>query len=359
MASNLAQTVLQEIRTDYKNNFDKHEQRPSNYGALDLIRKQSKDPGSLVDADLVQKANEAFGRDIKVTVFDHQDVTLQSVRTCAIQTSGLTSKLIGISKVTYAFGIEMTPMQYYNNAIGYITDFQKQFYAKSLKLADTMDTASINLLEVEKNSFWPADMLAYYGQNGDTFQVANSEKEDLYNLIQSISRTQDFYAAPDILTNPRGMGTVRRLGAQGAGNSVNQAFQFAGYNWYESNRVTNRTVLADGVTATNVESTLYSVQPGSIGLITVADPQAKVGETAGPKEWYTVPNPVAGIPQMGVFYQADCADQSALQAGTGTGWMTQVKKESFQFSVDVYYIAGYNSNKATRYQPITKYEILG
>jgi hypothetical protein len=60
---------------------------------------------------------------------------------------------------------------------------------------------------------------------------------------------------------------------------------------------------------------------------------------------------------LGVFYQADCTDASALQAAT-LAKFTNTKIESWQFSVDVFYLKAYNSDIANKYSGILKAEIL-
>ena len=60
---------------------------------------------------------------------------------------------------------------------------------------------------------------------------------------------------------------------------------------------------------------------------------------------------------VGVFYQADCTDASAIQAA-GMAGLTATKVESWQFSLDVCYMVAYNSNIATRYSPIIGLQVL-
>ena len=60
---------------------------------------------------------------------------------------------------------------------------------------------------------------------------------------------------------------------------------------------------------------------------------------------------------LGVFYQSDCADASAIQAA-GLGNSTRTQVESWEFSVDVFYVRPYVSDPVNRYSPIVKAEIL-
>lgn len=361
MASDLALTVLNDIVKDYdRSNFDKNEYRLSEYGGVELIRKQSDDPTGIVDADLEEKYNRDFRNSMKIPVIDYQGVTIGSARSCAMPTGGLNSKMVSITSSTYAFGFPMVPSQHEENYISYKTTFDKQLLAYSRKMLETLDTETIALLDTNKNQHFPAELLGYWSTESNTFQVPQAEKEDFYNKLQSVFSEMDFGFAPDILTNPRQMADVRRLGAQGAGNSTNQAFQFGGYSWYQSNRVSNRTNIGGTEAAPSgisAESTLFSVQPGSIGWMSRVDPDARAGRsTTKGTEYSTIFNPYLGI-YMGLKYQSECSDQSAVQAA-GMGWATSTVIEGFEFSVDLSMVKAHNSAIATRYNPILKVEII-
>jgi hypothetical protein len=155
---------------------------------------------------------------------------------------------------------------------------------------------------------------------------------------------------PDVTTNHIGMAMVRKIAAQGQGNSVNQGFQLLGYTWYPTNRITN--------SGPTVESTVYAVAPGSVALASRIDPDAKHGNRIHESKYWDRMNnaPYIGM-DLGVFYQGDCTDASAIQASGMTG-NTRTKVESFEFSLDVFYIKPYVSAPATAYSPIFKAEIL-
>jgi len=59
---------------------------------------------------------------------------------------------------------------------------------------------------------------------------------------------------------------------------------------------------------------------------------------------------------MGVFYQQDCADRSAI-GGAATAGNTRSRVEGFEVSTDVMVAFAYNSDIANRYQPNVKFEI--
>jgi hypothetical protein len=349
MPSNLVATVLQDYISQYAGRMDANEQRPSEYGGLNLFKAQTNSPQSILDPEVKANIEKSFNNTVKVPVIDYKDISIGSARTCAIQSNGLTSSLVTLTAVTYAFGIAAYPMQHYENFVSYQTALNKLIDAGLQKLASTIDTACIASLEANKNAYFPQAVLDFYAQVGGAFQVAQADKTDLYNQIAGMMQTADFMGTPDITTNPIGMTNVRRLAAQGEGNSVNQGFQLLGYTWYPTNRVTNG--------AGTIESTLYAVAPGSVAIASRNSPDGKARTRVHEsKYWDIFPNaPYVGM-DLDVFYQADCADASAIQA-SGLTKSTQTKLESWQFSVDVFYLKFYNSDAVNRYNPIFKYEI--
>lgn len=349
MASNLVATVLQEYISSYEGRLDKNEQRPSNYGALELFKKQTNDPTSILDAQVRANIEKSFNVSVRVPVVNYKDITIGNVRSCAIQTEGLTSALVTLTAVTYVWGFVVYPEQHYENYISYQTAINKLMEAGLQKLAATIDTGCVNKLEAVRNQHFPADVVAYYSETGDALRVPQASKNDFYNQLGSILQTMDYSESPQILTNPIGMPMVRRLAAQGAGNEINQQFQFQGLTWEQTNRLAN---------GSGVESTLYAVAPGSVALASRIDPAAKRNARIHDgKYWETFHNaPYIGM-DLGVFYQSDCADASAIQASGMTN-STRTQIESWEFSLDVFYVGPYNSSPSNTYNPILKAEIL-
>jgi len=327
MPSNLVATVIQDYISFYGGRLDRHEQRPSEYGAMNLFNAQTNSPVSILDEKVKQNIEASFSRSVKVPVINYKDVAIGSARTCAMKTDGITSALVD-----------------YQTAINKLIDAGLQ------KLAATIDAACVALLETNKNQYFPQAILDYYAEVGDALQVPQLEKDFFYNNLGSIMATMDYAGTPDIATNHIGMAMVRKIGAQGEGNSVNQGWQLLGYTWYPTNRITNG--------GAPIESTLYAVAPGSVALASRLDPdskhRARIHES---KYWDSFPNaPYIGR-DLGVFYQADCADASALDAAAAAG-LTRTKVESWEFSIDVFYVKPYVSDVANRYSPILKAEIL-
>jgi hypothetical protein len=350
MATNAVATVLQDYVSSYApGGMDANEQRASQYGALELFKKQSKGAGSILTPEIQKAIDSTFNTSVKVPVVNYKDVTIGNTRTCALQADGITTAMVTLTASTYTFGFLGYPMQHYENYVSYQQATAKLIDAGLMKLAATLDTACVNFLETNKNQYFPAEMLLFYPETGDAFRVPQASKNDLYNQIGSIMAQADYSMDADVLTNPLGMSLVRRLAAQGAGNDINQTFQLLGYTWWVSNRVTN---------GAGVEHTLYLVAPGAVAIAFRNSPDGKAKTRIHEsKYWDLFPNaPYIGT-ALDVYYQADCADASAVQA-SGMTKFTQTKVESWQFAVDVFLLKYYNSAPTTTYSPIFKVEVL-
>ncbi len=345
----LVNTLMQPLRTQYAGGLDKNESRPSRYGAYDFFRDDSLNPNGIMDADMIAKIKRSFGNTVTVPVLDAKAVTIGSVRSCTIPDDENVSQLVTLTFATLAFGFTMYPGQYFNNDIKYQQDFSRKLNRYLIQLSSTLDQSSIDTLEAQKNVFWTGTSV-YYAESGDALQVPQAEKNDFYNQLAAIMETMDFYGDIKIVQSTSGSPLNRRLVAQGDANSINENFQMLPYQWYLSNRVSN---------SGGVESTLYSVESGSVGFESRVDPDALAGSRIGDqKEWDVVNVPLPGSRhglEMGSYFNKDCSDASALTSGT-TG-LTRTLKESFEWSADVVFVTAYNSSTATRFNPIVKAEI--
>lgn len=342
----LIDTLMQSIRSEYAGNLDRHEMRQSRYGVYDLFKRQTTSPASILSPDLVEKIKKSFGNTVTVPVMLDDDVAISNVRRCTIQDAENDSALVTLTFATYAFGFTMTPGQHFNNDIGYQADFNHKFRKYLLKFASTLDSACIAKLAADKNIYWPADVTNIYSQSGNALQVAQADRNDLYNQLSAIMETLDFYGEYDVAANTVHKPLVQRLINQGNANDENDAFQFQGYKWAYSNRITN---------GANKESTIYLMPQGSVAIENRNDPDAIMGSSVGDfKRWEEVMVPLVDL-KMGAYYHKDCADRSALHAGA-TG-LTRTLVEGFEWSTDICLVTAYNSSPSTKASPIVKVEV--
>ena len=343
----LVLTLMQPLRTKYQaNGMDKLEIRRSRYGAWDFYQRQSQLSTGVITPEIRTFIKKSMGNTVTIPVLDAEDVVISNVRACTVADSENTSKLVTLTFVTYSFGFTMTPSQHFNNDVSYQADFDRKLEKYLLKFAATLDSASVANLSANKNIYFPADITSYYPVVGNALQITQAQKNDFYNQAGAIANTMDFYGNLNVISSVTGMPMVNRLGAQGAGNGINEQFQLAGYDWSYTNRLTN---------GANVQSTAYLVPDGYVGVENRNDPDAIMKHRVGShKIWDEVQVPIVNM-KMASYYYEDCADKNALHAGTTH--LTRTKVEGFEWSTDVVYVNAYNSNAAGRYSPIVKAEV--
>lgn len=342
----LVETLMQPLRSRYQGGtLDKNVLRRSRYGAWDYFQSQSNNAAGILAADTRASIKRSFGNIVQVPVLDTNEVTIGNVRSCVVQDNENTSKLVTLTFVTYVFGFTMTPAQHYNNDINYQVDFDRKLEKYLLKFATVLDQAAVNTLNINRNQYFPAEITAYYPEVADALQVSHEERLDFYNQMDAILQTMDYYGNVHVLTNPSGMPLINRLGAQGGGNSVNEAFQLNGYEWFTTNRITN---------GPGIRSTAFIMPPGVVATENRNDPDAIAGSRVGThKIWSEVDVPIVNL-RMGAYYYEDCADKSALHAGTAG--LTRTKVEGYEWSTDICFMTPYNPDMEDTYNPIIKVE---
>jgi hypothetical protein len=277
---------------------------------------------------------------------DAEAVVISNVRACTVADSENTSKLVTLTFVTYSFGFTMIPAQHFNNDVSYQADYDRKMEKYLLKFAATLDSAAVSNLSANKNTYFPADITAYYPVVGNALQVTQAQKNDFYNQLEAVHNTMDYYGKIHVIGSTSAMPMVNRLDAQGAGNGTNEQFQLGGYEWHTTNRLTN---------GAGVQATTYSVPEGMVAVENRNDIDAQAkSRTGNGKVWDEVTLPIVNM-KVGSYYYDDCADKSALHAGTAS--LSRTRVEGFEFSTDVVFVNSYNSAAASNYGPILKAEI--
>lgn len=316
----------------------------------------------IFDPETIANIQRSYGNSVVIPVLDAQAVTVDTpyTRTCALVDSENDSALVSLTFASYGWGFSMTPATHYNNDIKYARDWERKMKKYLIQFADLLDSAAIAQLEADKNTFFPADILAYYAVVANALQVPQTEKNDFYNQVESIMATMDYYDTAHIVASTKHMPVIRRDQAQGQGNSQNQQWQWDGtgseptgqrirpFNFWPTNRLPN---------GAGVESSAFIVGAGSVYIGNRNDADSVQGHSIGTQKiWAEEQMPIANM-NMGSYYQQDCGDRAAI-GGAATAGNTRSFVEGFEFSTDIVLASVYNSTPVSQYQPIVKAEIL-
>ena len=336
-------TRLDEYRLDYdKSNLDAWEHKQSNYGVLAAYQKDT--PFTIPGYQELQANRTHELRTVSIPVIDRTTFTTASTRTCSALTHEMTSTYVDPSWTTLKVGFNMTPAEHKNNYITYQQYFNKKMRHMELTLAAALDTLAhtnlnANISQVVAASGNPYPLVA------NALVVPAADNELLYNEIGSIMEQDDFPGTGiNIVSSPRNQALVREYSAQGTSNAENRVFQFGGYDFGYSNRVT--------VAGTD-RDTVFAMPQGSLALLTDTDPDAEMGHSSTDgKEWSITSLPMLGF-DVGLLYQSTCADKSTA---IGTGYEATLS-ESFHFSFDYSFNVAYNVDASTYSSPVHKFRL--
>ncbi len=333
-------TRLDEYRLAYdRSNLDAWEHRLSNYGVLATYQKDT--PVTIPGfQDLVDNRPHQL-RTVSIPVINRATFTTAATRTCDALTREMTSTYVTPTWTTLKVGFNMTPAEHKNNYIKYqdlfnkkMTNMQRDVLAALDTLAHTNMNANISAVIAATNN--PYAVIA------NSLIVPAADNELFFNELGAIMEQDDFPGSDlNVVASPRASALVREYSAQGTSNAENRVFQFGGYEFAYSNRVT--------VAGTD-RDTVFAMPKGSLVFLTDIDPDAEMGHSSTKgHEWSVVNLPLLGF-DVGLLYQSACADKSTA---LGTGYEATLS-ESFHFSFDYSFLTAYNSDNTTYSSPIHK-----
>ena len=339
----IAATRLDEYRLAYdRSNFDAWEHRLSNYGVLATYQKDT--PVTIPGyQELVDNRYNAI-RTVSIPVINRTTFTTAATRTCDALTHEMTSTYSTPSWTTIKVGFNMTPAEHQNNYIKYQDLFNKKMTNMQRDVAAALDTLAHTNMNANIAAVVAADGNPY-ALVANALVVPAADNELFFNELGAIMEQDDFPGTGlNVVASPRASALVREYSSQGTSNAENRVFQFGGYDFAYSNRVT--------VAATD-RDTIFAMPQGSLAFLTWIDPDARMGHSSTDgKEWSVTNLPILGF-DVGLLYQSTCADRSSSSYGGGTG-MEATLSESFHFSFDYSFNVAYNSDNTTYSSPVHK-----
>lgn len=332
----LAATRLDPYRLAYDaSNLDAWEHRMSNYGAFETFMG---DTANLIPGynELTQNRTSPV-RTVSIPVINRKSITSGSVRTCSAQTYELTSTYVTPTWATYQAGINMIPSQYENNYITYQNAFNRKMEDIQRDILEDMDTLAHTHLNTNKAQVNNAANNPYAVVANDMV-VPAADNQLFFNELPTIMAQNDLpQTGMNIVGSPRYQALVREYSAQGTANAENRAFQFGGYNFAYSNRVT---------VAAGDRDSVYAMPKGSLAFLNWIDVDSRKGHSSTDGyEWSTFFLPIVGI-QVGVLYQSTCSNQGVSGTARATG-LEATLSESWSFSFDYSFNSSYNSDATT------------
>lgn len=349
----LEKTIFDNVRLKYPSRLASFENRVVETGLLTAILEMNKSSRSIVDDDLKTKVRKASGlsRPINVPIRSKGNVTLKDARTCEVQCSESDSDMTTIVLKTLVADLCMVPGQYGENSITYEKDFAHKLEEIVEKFRLTLEEDIETALDLNKSQVYKSTIIGdEYALTGGAIQVQNTQRETFFAMLGAINRADDYSASPlKVIANHYVEPIVTQLMNPGNGAATNTLYQFPGKDFRFTNGIEN---------GTGIKGTGYFMPDGAIGLVTDTDIDAKRKHTTTKgTRWFEKVLPGLPFP-VGIKYDSECSDQTALMSNNLTKLMGATKIEHWQISFDYAIVVPYNSDLATKSSPIRKFEFV-
>ena len=326
--------------------LDKWETRAGRWGFLDLFQSQTDDPAGIITEDLVNKAIAAAGSQLQIPVIDYDAGVQVLNQTIPVNISGdpSVSQLVNVNFVHYYFGFRIYPAAHYNNEISMQREFAEQMRKHIFKLGDVLDNAGGAALELAKTQVLRDDLGGRYALVADTVEAPPAEADSFIGDINPLSSGNDFFGPKHVVANGSMESHIRnRLLEKGQFNSEDKHYQFNDKIFHFSNNLAN---------AAGHKATLFSVEAGSVGMLSQYAPDCVMGNTTSKHTWGIEVLPILNMP-IGVYGYEDAVDGSAVN-GAASAQLTATKMEAYGFHKAIAFLTPYNSAPATRPSAVMK-----
>jgi hypothetical protein len=284
-------------------------------------------------------------RAIKYPLIDNHVTTINTgkLATCEASVTEIDTAFGTMTTIFYNWELTMKLADSYTNEVKYLEEFMTKYNSGIRAWADLLDTLVATNVEAVANTYFPAEVTAYWPANiaGDAFLIPQAETSTMYNYMEGVMREMNWDTQSDrydVITSSKHFGRVRDLSEQGQSNDTNTKYQFDPNSPY---MFTPSTKIPLGE-AVDGEAAMIML-PNTFGLWNVNAPDVIANSSTGDgKDWTTITDPMTGW-DIGALYSSKCINAESL--------------ESYQYYTGVSFLSTYNSDPATRFNPFIKAEI--
>lgn len=329
-------TTLLEARAAFdtaaSGGMNAQELRIPSFGAL----KAHMDSASLLMPGF--KANDyrkSTQQPVFIDVFKKQALGTGTVRKCAGQGTGETAKK-PISFLTIEEEFAVSELEMLNNQLSYQDLFNRLLQRRLVSAYTRLEKAAVAHLEAIKS---PITNGSYFATTtGNAKQLTYAQRLELWAGMQAEMMDNDFTGRINFVGDSNTKAIAGFVGAQGAGNGTNLAYQEEDFTGYYSRFVQRGA----GKFATE-----YFFEPGTIGFYPWIRPDFFNGKDIGTDVWTTFTDPVMGM-MWELKVKKGCVDAAINDAsgnpvtGTEAGYV-----ESFVLSCDYSFTEAYSSDTST------------
>jgi len=272
-----AATVLDEFRLNYeRSNLDVYTNRFSVYGAYATYLKDT--PNLIPGWQALVDGRASAARTASIPILNRLTQTTSATRSCTAKTGQGTSEYITPSWTTVESGFMMVPAEHQGNTISYQTAFDHQAKATERAFLLDADTDAVTDLAASLNAYIAAEDNPF-AVTADYLQVPLAYHDTFFSDFNSILLADDITEPNiNIIGSPRVKSLVDYHSAQGTANSANLQFQYPGFAFAYSQRVTISTAYLGSA---------YGAPQGSLAYLSWVDIDSRMSHKSGDgKEWY-------------------------------------------------------------------------
>jgi len=339
-ANAYAETVLQDARAFIKADANKKFQlRPEFTKAMDIF---------LRDRDFtlpnLGTLRQATTQATTALYLKKKAFTVGTTKGCSPSGEQSGSGSVALTWGTKNVIIKTNFKQHAGNEVAQARALANDLYNAEVSLWTNIDQDLIDYLNTNRSGVNAGGSGTFDAVN-DIMAVTLANENYFYNLVTADMQKNNY--SPSFLELHDTMWTAkqRQYVNQGAGNSANTAFQFAGFEFFPSNLITPGTI--GGNTYTSLH---YIVPAGGVAIVDWNDPLNRANKVSGEKSWTTMQSLLRPEFTFDVYKISDCADTSA--DGGGTQDFTETWEISFNYAKAVQPIS-----VATE-TPIFKYGVM-
>ena len=338
-----ADTVLQAARAFIKDqNNKKFQLRPQTTRLIDIFMKDRE-----YTLPSLSSLRSATTRATEALYLKKKAFTIGTSKSCEPTGEQSGSAKVSLTWNTKNVKIYTSFKQHAGNLVDQARALANDLYNAEVSLwtgASGVDAALLTYLESNKSGV-NAGGSGTFDATNDIMAINLSSRDDFYNLVTADMQMNNYN--PIFLEAHNTMWTAaqRKYVNQGAGNSTNTQFQFAGFEFFPSNLIT------PGVIGSNTYDSVHYIVPSEgVAILDWNDPINRAGKVSGNKSWGTFQSILMPGITFDLFKISDCADTSS--DGGGTQDYTEVWELSFNYALAKQPVAGAGET------PIFKYGIM-
>lgn len=343
MANVYTDTVLQAARAFIKDeNNKKFELRPNFTRLIDIFMKDRE-----YSLPSLAALRSATTRATEALYLKKKDFTVGSTKSCTPTGEQSGSDKVSLTWNTKKVTIYTSFKQHAGNEVAQARALANDLYNAEVSLwfgANGVDASLLTYLETNKSGVNLGGSGTFDATN-DIMAISKNKENFFYNLLTADMLKNNYN--PTFLEAHDTMWTAaqRQYVNQGAGNSTNTAFQFAGFEFFPSNLINPGTIGEN-----DYDSIHYVVPTQGVAILDWNDPLNRQGAVAGEREWATYESILMPGVTFDLFKLKTCADTSS--SGGSTQDLTEVWEMAFNYSLAKQPVATADET------PIFKYGVL-